>query len=205
MKGLVIKGAPEGYSFVERIVSLIRTNTESVTNHIAECWKVLLADSNFSKDNKFIITPFNKQRLFSIVFPNMLMQYNELAGASSSEEQQKRLAVIIKILLPLCQSSPYALYKDHSSALVPITVSSLGVADSDVREISLSMIFNVLVKNPENYQPQFFNLLTSVAGAVGDKVHELSPTGKKISLAILSLLVFLMGKEVTGPHKDEML
>lgn len=53
VKGLVIKGQAEGYQFIEHVMGLLGTSTPAVRRQIAYCWKVLLEDAHFSKDNNF--------------------------------------------------------------------------------------------------------------------------------------------------------
>lgn len=72
MKGLAIKGSIKAYNTVKAIIELMKDTSNVVRESIVVNWHNLFSSNDFSRSNKFNISPFYKQRMFLIAFPALL-------------------------------------------------------------------------------------------------------------------------------------
>jgi len=77
IKGLTIKGAPSSYIIIKKIIEALKDASVAVLKAVTKHWFIIFSTHDFSKKNKFNISPFYKQRLFSIAFPALIKNYRE--------------------------------------------------------------------------------------------------------------------------------
>eukprot|EP00344_Euplotes_crassus_P007812 CAMPEP_0197018024 /NCGR_PEP_ID=MMETSP1380-20130617/79867_1 /TAXON_ID=5936 /ORGANISM="Euplotes crassus, Strain CT5" /LENGTH=173 /DNA_ID=CAMNT_0042445191 /DNA_START=1287 /DNA_END=1808 /DNA_ORIENTATION=- len=136
IKGLAIKGSPTSYKVVQQIIKALKGSTGAALDSVAKYWNILLSPHDFTKMNKFNISPFYKQRLFSIAFPALMENYREIYQlVSSGEGDLSMLGFISKLIVPICSESAYELYKDHMEELLPLILHALGLKDQVIKKI----------------------------------------------------------------------
>jgi hypothetical protein len=145
IKGLSIKGSPRSYKAIQAIISLLKDTNEVMRECISKFWPSLFVPNDLSRKNNFNISPFYKQRLFSIAFPALMKSYRE---SKSSIERGKNeglpMVFVSKLIIPICSESSYELYHDYMDELLPLMVYSLSMNDDKIKEICLKMIKKLL-------------------------------------------------------------
>lgn len=136
IKGLAIKGSPTSYKVVQQIINALKGSTGAALQSVAKYWNILLSPHDFTKKNKFNISPFYKQRLFSIAFPALIENYRGIHKEFSEEKADESMLVFIsKLIIPICSESSYELYKDYMKELLPLILHALTLKDETIKNI----------------------------------------------------------------------
>lgn len=145
IKGLAIKGSPKSFNAIQNIILYLKDTSDDIKEWIINNWYNLFSSHDYSRRNKFNISPTYKQRMFSIAFPTLIQSYRE-----TQENLKKNKAggipidLICKLVIPICSESSYDLYKDYISELLPLIIYSLKFDDSVIKNICLKMIKGLL-------------------------------------------------------------
>ncbi len=133
---MIISGSIRTYKTIQSIISALKDHRGAALASVAKYWHILLTGHDFSKINKFNISPFYKQRLFSIAFPSLLENYREIQKAvEQGKAQEGDIGFISRLIVTVCSESSYELYKDYMEELLPLIVQSLGLEDGGIRGI----------------------------------------------------------------------
>ena len=145
IKGLWIKRSPKSFSVVGMVIENLKDTSDWIRENIAKHWQTLFSPHDFSRKNKFNISPFYKQRLFSIAFPALLESYKKAQESmQNGEDGIIPLPTVSRLIIPICSESSYELYKDYLGDLLPLIVYSLSIDDKNIKEICLKMIKKLL-------------------------------------------------------------
>jgi len=77
IKGLAIKGSPKSFNAIKSIIHNLKDTSDDIRECIVKNWQNLFSSHDFSRKNKFNISPIYKQRMFSIAFPALIESYRE--------------------------------------------------------------------------------------------------------------------------------
>ena len=151
IKGLAIKGSPLSYQAIQKIIENLKSTSDEIRAWIVKNWHILFESVEFSRANKFNISPFYKQRLFSIAFPALIRSYRETQASlqAGHSEEGVPLGLISKLLIPICSESSYELYKDYMGELLPLIIYSLNINDERIKDICLNMIKRLLEQDDQ--------------------------------------------------------
>lgn len=145
IKGLAIKGSPRSYKAIQAIISYLKDTNEIMRECVSKYWPTLFGAHDLSRKNNFNISPFYKQRLFSIAFPALMKSYRESRSSiQNGKEEGLPMVFVSKLIIPICSESSYELYHDYMDELLPLMVYSLSIDDNKIKEICLKMIKKLL-------------------------------------------------------------
>lgn len=186
IKGYAIKGSPKSYQAIQFIIDNLKNTSDYIRVAIVKHWHIIFSSHDFIKSNKFNISPFYKQRLFSVAFPALIKAYREAQiSLQSGREESVPFGLISKMLIPICSESAYELYKDYMSELLPLIIYSLNLDDEHIKSISLHMIKKLLQEDNNhglNTEELLLNLIKSLSGKMS------TPT-KNLTLICMSLIL----------------
>lgn len=153
---------------------------------IARHWYIIFGSHNFSKSNKFNISPFYKQRLFSIAFFALLKNYREAQESmKAGKEPEVPMALVSKMLIPICSDSSYELYKDHINELIPLIMYSLSLEDEQIKDICLRMVKRLL----EQKDHKGLNTEELISTLINSLSVKMSTHSKNLTLICMTLIL----------------
>lgn len=187
IKGLAIKGSPKSYQTIQKIIEALSATSDCLREVVAKYWFILFCSSHeFTKKNKFNISPFYKQRLFSIAFPALIKSYREThEGLKDGTGRGVPLGLISKLIIPICSESSFELYKDYMEELFPLIVYSIKLNDEDIKNICLKMI-KQLLEQENNININIEELTLSLKRSLSEK---LSMHTKNLQISCLNLIL----------------
>jgi hypothetical protein len=167
VKGLAIKGSPKSYQTIQKIIEALSETSDCLREVVTRYWFILFSSHDFTKKNKFNISPFYKQRLFSIAFPAIMKSYREThEGLKNGNDNGVPLGLVSKLIIPICSESSFDLYKDYMDELLPLIVYSLNLKDEEIKNICLKMIIKLLEQEKDsniNIEELTMNLTKSLS------------------------------------------
>ena len=145
IKGLAIKGSPKSFNAIQNIINSLKDTSDDIRDCIVSNWYSLFSSHDFSRRNKFNISPTYKQRMFSIAFPALIQNYRETQeNLNKNKSGGMPVELISKLVIPIWSESSYDLYKDYISELLPLIIYSLRFDDPVIKSICLKMIKGLL-------------------------------------------------------------
>ena len=186
IKGLAIKGSIKAYNTIKTVIELMKDTSDGVRAWLVSNWHNLFISSEFSRKNKFNISPFYKQRMFLIAFPALIESYREThSNLQNGNNGGIPLGLISRLLIPICSESSYELYKDYIEELIPLIIYSLNVEDIKIKHICLKLI-KKLLEEVEVSKINTKDLVLSLTNCLNDM---LSTEVKNLSLICIGILI----------------